>query len=165
MPELLGAVSPLFQMEITMVRFSSLSFAVALPFVALALPDAAFEDAAAQNIVTYSSAPSMTASSMNVCPKCGKIHGNPATSYSPTVAPVAFNQPMSSVQSSSNIRSGVSGGTSNVLSALNAQRSRQGLGALGYDPALQAVAERRARLMASSGQKKSSTGIVCTGTL
>ncbi|WP_283432336.1 CAP domain-containing protein [Neorhodopirellula lusitana] len=55
------------------------------------------------------------------------------------------------------------GGTSNVLSALNAQRSRQGLGALGYDPTLQAVAERRARLMASTGQKNHPSGSFAPG--
>ncbi|WP_233148370.1 CAP domain-containing protein [Rhodopirellula sp. MGV] len=45
------------------------------------------------------------------------------------------------------------GGIQNVLSVLNQQRQRKGLRALRPDPALQAVAERRAQIMASSGRK------------
>ena len=57
------------------------------------------------------------------------------------------------------IRSGVQ----NVLSMLNGQRSRQGLRTLRYDPALQAVAERRAQQMASSGLKGHPPGSFAPG--
>jgi len=45
------------------------------------------------------------------------------------------------------------GGIRNVLAALNAQRQRRGVGVLRFDPRLQAVAERRAQLMASRAIK------------
>lgn len=46
---------------------------------------------------------------------------------------------------------------------LNAQRSRQGQGALGYDPALQAFAQSRAQLMAAPGLKLKPPGFFCIG--
>ena len=52
---------------------------------------------------------------------------------------------------------------SNVLSTLNAQRARQGLASLRYDHVLQAVAERRARQMAASGQKGHPPGSFAPG--
>ena len=57
----------------------------------------------------------------------------------------------------------VSNGVSNVLSTLNAQRARQGIGQLGYDPDLQAVAERRAAEMARSGLKSHPPGSFSPG--
>ena len=54
-------------------------------------------------------------------------------------------------------------GASNVLSTLNAQRARQGIGQLGFDPALQAVAERRAAEMARSGSKSHPPGSYAPG--
>ena len=54
-------------------------------------------------------------------------------------------------------------GVSNVLSTLNAQRARQGIGQLGYDPDLQAVAERRAAEMARSGLKSHPPGSYSPG--
>jgi len=54
-------------------------------------------------------------------------------------------------------------GVSNVLSTLNAQRARQGIGQLGYDPELQAVAERRAQAMARSGNKSHPPGSYAPG--
>ena len=54
-------------------------------------------------------------------------------------------------------------GVSNVLSTLNAQRARQGIGQLGYDSELQAVAERRAAEMARSGLKSHPPGSYSPG--
>jgi uncharacterized protein YkwD len=96
------------------------------------------------------------------------FHGNPSVSTSrvshggqvihqtgkPSVVPVSH-----SVASSH--RGG--GAVSNVLSTLNAQRSRQGLRGLAYDPQLQAVAERRAQLMASTGLKTHPSGSFAPG--
>ncbi len=83
-----------------------------------------------------------------VCPKCGKIHG---------AAPAGV------VQASATMQSG-RGGVSNVFSTLNAQRARQGVGQLGFDATLQAVAERRAAAMASSGYKSHPPGSFSPGT-
>jgi len=55
------------------------------------------------------------------------------------------------------------GGAQNVLAVLNRQRSRQGLSGLRYDPVLQAVAERRVRLMASTGTKSHPPGSFAPG--
>lgn len=52
---------------------------------------------------------------------------------------------------------------SNVLHTLNAQRARQGLAGLRYDPILQAVAERRVQQMAASGQKGHPPGSFAPG--
>ncbi|WP_430451230.1 CAP domain-containing protein [Rhodopirellula europaea] len=49
------------------------------------------------------------------------------------------------------------------MTTLNAQRSRQGLRGLAYDPQLQAVAERRAQLMASTGLKTHPSGSFAPG--
>ena len=59
---------------------------------------------------------------------------------------------------------GVAGGVSNVLSTLNGQRSRQGLPTLRSDAGLQAVAARRAQLMASMGLKSHPPGSYAPGT-
>lgn len=56
-----------------------------------------------------------------------------------------------------------SGGTSNVLAMLNAQRARQGIGALMHDSTLQAVAQRRAQQMASMGLKYHPPGSFAPG--
>ncbi|MCC9602703.1 CAP domain-containing protein [Stieleria sp. JC731] len=55
------------------------------------------------------------------------------------------------------------GGIQNVLSTLNQQRQRKGLRALRFDPALQAVAERRAQMMASMGTKSHPPGSFSPG--
>ena len=86
-----------------------------------------------------------------VCSKCGKVHvrsSPPVQSFPSQVQAVSYNTP---VAATSSMRA--SGGVSNVLGALNAQRSRQGISSLRYDPQLQAVAERRAQQMASMGLK------------
>ncbi|MEM9585862.1 MAG: CAP domain-containing protein [Planctomycetota bacterium] len=85
------------------------------------------------------------ASAGTVCPKCGRIHAA-SNAVMPTSA-------TSTVTLASSLSRASQGGTSNVLSTLNAQRSRRGLGTLSYDPSLQAVAERRALQMAASGRK------------
>ncbi|PHQ35214.1 CAP domain-containing protein [Rhodopirellula bahusiensis] len=72
----------------------------------------------------------------------------------PSVMPVSHSVPSSRR---------VGGAVSNVLTTLNAQRSRQGLRGLAYDPQLQAVAERRAQLMASTGLKTHPSGSFAPG--
>lgn len=72
----------------------------------------------------------------------------------PSVMPVSHSAP---------IARRVGGAVSNVLTTLNAQRSRQGLRGLAYDPQLQAVAERRAQLMASTGTKTHPSGSFAPG--
>lgn len=52
---------------------------------------------------------------------------------------------------------------SNVLGVLNNQRARRGLASLSPDPALQAVAERRAQQMAASGHKNHPPGSFAPG--
>ncbi len=101
-----------------------------------------------------------TPSSSAVCPKCGKIHSN-----APSPAMSSPGRPAVAPGSADSVPVGRrGGGVSNVLSALNAQRSRQGLSGLGYDPALQAVAERRAQRMASTGNKNHPPGSFSPGT-
>jgi uncharacterized protein YkwD len=56
-----------------------------------------------------------------------------------------------------------SGGVVNVLASLNAQRARQGVPSLRYDPQLQAVAQRRAQQMASRGLKGHPRGSFAPG--
>ncbi len=113
------------------------------------------------------------------CPKCGKVHAvttntvpQPTTSVAQTAwsAPevyssqrVAISAPVTSTAGSLSGTSNVSSGIRNVLSRLNAQRSRQGLRSLRYDSSLQAVAERRARLMASTGTKSHPPGSFAPG--
>jgi hypothetical protein len=104
-----------------------------------------------------------------VCPKCGKVHAQPAasspttviqnstTSVQPTSTVVqASFQPAQPVQRASS-------GVSNVLATLNAQRARQGVGQLAFDPQLQAVAERRAATMARTGMKSHPPGSFAPG--
>ncbi len=116
-----------------------------------------------------------------VCPKCGKTHvrqvvsqagdvtattgnrvsGNPVassaarTSYKPAMGPIGTVSSM--------LATGVRGGVSNVLGALNAQRARQGIASLLYDPQLQVVAQRRAQRMAASGLKSHPSGSFSPG--
>lgn len=122
------------------------------------------------------------ATSTYVCPKCGKIHTrsatpvsgnaytnsvsypNPATYTAPTtvaapssgVAQVAYSQSSAGASYSG-------GGTQNVLQMLNSQRARQGLRSLRYDGQLQAVAQRRVQMMASSGMKSHPPGSFAPG--
>ncbi|MEL7336083.1 MAG: CAP domain-containing protein [Planctomycetota bacterium] len=86
------------------------------------------------------------------------IPGSYPAGMSQSVAPVAYNRVMNAAPALS-----AGGGTQNVLSTLNAQRSRQGLRSLIYDPSLQAVAQRRAQLMASMGTKTHPPGSFSPG--
>lgn len=86
--------------------------------------------------------------SATVCPKCGKIHGAPAATV---------------VQASATLPQVNGAGVTNVLSALNAQRARRGIGQLGFDPTLQSVAERRALQMARTGRKSHPPGSFAPG--
>lgn len=106
-----------------------------------------------------------------VCPKCGKVHVRSTTgAVTPSVTrvgtanssaqfqPVAYQAP---VASTSAMRA--SGGVVNVLARLNAQRARQGVASLRYDPQLQTVAQRRAQQMASRGLKTHPPGSFSPG--
>ena len=113
-----------------------------------------------------------------VCPKCGKIHGSATSSVvqaSATIPQASYSvnsstpMPSASIAMPANSSQGASSqgassqGVSNVLSTLNAQRARQGIGQLGYDSELQAVAERRAAEMARSGLKSHPPGSYSPG--
>jgi len=95
-----------------------------------------------------------------VCPKCGIIHAaqpaSPIVQTSYAGAATTSSMPPSTPRVSG-------GGVTNVLSALNAQRARSGVGQLAFDPQLQAVAERRAQMMASSGYKSHPPGSFSPG--
>ncbi|TWT81854.1 hypothetical protein CA13_33070 [Planctomycetes bacterium CA13] len=131
-----------------MLRFTSLTVGAVI-----ALSGVFVGELPAQNIVV--------ASNQFVCPKCGKIHSSSGvTQNGAAVMQASAISPISSVPRASysstivppsGVQSG--GGVSNVLSALNAQRARSGIGALRSDPALQAVARQRASLMAAKGIK------------
>ena len=81
-----------------------------------------------------------------VCPRCGQIHG-----------------PKNSVTVSSPVSQPIAGGVQNVLSTLNAQRARQGVGSLAFDAQLQAVAQQRAQTMAAMGLKSHPPGSYAPG--
>ncbi|TWU58326.1 CAP domain-containing protein [Rubripirellula reticaptiva] len=129
--------------------------------------------ASAQYPIVSSPAMSMPVSSgaSYFCAKCGKMHAGQAPTANSAVTaggqtpsmvqPTSSNSP-APMASSSAMRA--RGGVSNVLAALNAQRSRQGVGALRYDRSLQAVAERRAQEMASMGLKSHPPGSFSPGT-
>ena len=126
------------------------------------------------------------ASNQYVCPKCGKVHSHSALPASVTqtswtnpteIQSVPGQSVPGQIQSaqiqsvpgqsySSTIPASTmqsSGGASNVLATLNAQRARNGIGALSFDPQLQAVAEQRAALMASQGLKNHPPGSFAPG--
>ena len=92
-----------------------------------------------------------------VCPKCGQVHH----STSRVGASTTTFATSPSVPQTATLRGGA--GIQNVLSVLNRQRSRQGLSTLRYDATLQAVAERRAQLMASMGTKTHPPGSFSPG--
>lgn len=153
-------------------------------FVAVAMPIAVGMPVLAQNSVVSSSS-----ATTYVCPKCGKLHYRQPATASPastTITPAAATTTPSAataaspatvtvrkvsyettaagaapMASTSTIQA--SGGVSNVLGALNAQRARRGIRALLFDPALQAVAQRRAQRMAASGLKNHPPGSFSPG--
>ena len=109
-----------------------------------------------------------------VCPQCRKIRTRtsvesrrfPSSAAStidaqPTIV-TARKPPISGVASVPGPYTGC--GTSNLLGMLNAQRARQGIASLRYDPQLQAVAERRVRQMAASSLKDHPPGSIAPGT-
>jgi hypothetical protein len=95
-----------------------------------------------------------------VCPKCGMVH---AAAPSSQVAQTSFAAATSTSPMLSPAPRGSGNGAVNVLATLNAQRARSGVGQLGFDPELQAVAERRAQMMASSGTKSHPPGSFSPG--
>ena len=106
----------------------------------------------------------VTSNETYVCPKCGKVHVRQASATQAAAVTnlryqaVSYDAP---VASSSAMRA--TGRISNVLASLNAQRARQGIGSLRYDPQLQAVAERRAQTMASRRLKNHPPGSFAPG--
>ena len=129
------------------------------------------------------------AMAQTVCPKCGRVHASSSvtatagsagpivTGSSTVVAPQATTPSVSTTSAVSvaptsysvarpawSAASTVAGGVTNVLSRLNSQRARQGVPTLASDPSLQAVAARRAQLMASMGTKTHPPGSYAPGT-
>ncbi len=122
----------------------------------------------AQQIV--SSQPYVSSSTSYVCPKCGKIHAQPASvssnSVSSPIQTVSYQSPtqtptLTPLDSGTSLRA--SGGVANVLDSLNSQRARQGIRGLRYDAQLQAVAQQRAQQMASMGLKSHPPGSFAPG--
>ncbi|MEM9644523.1 MAG: CAP domain-containing protein [Planctomycetota bacterium] len=99
-----------------------------------------------------------------ICPRCGKIHGSAGSTVDGRPVTTATSRTTSTTGPGRSISPTTTGGVRNVIAALNAQRSRQGLASLSYDPSLQAVAERRARMMASTGNKNHPPGSFSPGT-
>ncbi len=150
-----------------MLRMSMLLIGVALSFVSpLVSPGSA------QEIVL--------SGDQYVCPKCGQVHSRNGHPSNSDVIPVSYiqssntyglSQGYSSTMIGSTLPSPAmqstqlqgTGGVTNVLSTLNAQRARSGIGALSFDPTLQAVAEQRAALMASRGIKNHPPGSFSPG--
>jgi uncharacterized protein YkwD len=132
-----------------------------LAFLALSLIVSTGSVAIAQTLVS--------SNQTYVCPKCGKVHvrsttpatGSPAVPYTTSSSPVRPASYSAPVASTSRLRGG--GPVRNVLAALNAQRARQGVPSLRYDPQLQAVAQRRAQQMASRGYKNHPPGSFAPG--
>lgn len=156
------------------------SFALAGSLILLAMPMVASK-VSAQQAVTGQRLVSTTS---YVCPKCGKIHTRPVSvnanantgQISGPIQAVSYESPVQGqlvpgqatvvagkapVAATSRLRGG--GPVSNVLAALNAQRSRRGIPSLRYDPQLQAVAQRRAQQMASMGTKSHPPGSFAPG--
>ncbi len=103
-------------------------------------------------VVTNQGIVSGTTGDSYYCAKCGTYHTRSGGASQSSMNAASMNVSSPVMQTSGSSLSS-SDGTSNVLSALNAQRARQGIGSLGMDPQLQVVAERRAQIMASSGTK------------
>jgi hypothetical protein len=98
-----------------------------------------------------------------VCPQCGKRHARTAAAPTASGTVVRSSAEQGVARAIGTVSSGMARSVSSVLNLLNAQRARQGLGSLRYDPVLQAVAERRAKQMAASGQKGHPPGSFAPG--
>jgi len=144
---------------------------VLLSCLGIALGSLALESTvSAQQIVSSQPSavvPYRSSSTGYVCPKCGKVHSHAASvSSSLNSSPiqhVSYHTPVPQGQVSFGSRLRATGGITNVLASINAQRSRQGIGRLQYDPQLQAVAQRRAQKMASMGLKRHPPGSFSPG--
>ena len=146
---------------------------VVLPALAVFFASFVTRDVVAQTTTTGSVT---TYQETYICPKCGKTHlrtvSRPAANSRVEVRkpPIETANPPKNTESTAKsvvkpVTTGLraTSGVSNVMSALNAQRSRRGVAALLYDPQLQAVAERRARQMAASGSKNHPPGSFAPG--
>lgn len=119
----------------------------------------------AQTVISSSVVPATGGS--YYCAKCGKYHASPNAGRAVAIQQTAYSSPSTAMAPSTNLAPSantVRGGVQNVLSTLNAQRARNGVSSLQYDPALQAVAERRAQLMASMNLKSHPPGSFAPGT-
>ncbi len=74
-----------------------------------------------------------------------------------------YQAPVTNYRPTTGYTNSYAGTGSNVFTMLNSQRTRQGAPALQYDPTLQAVAEQRARQMASMGLKNHPPGSFAPG--
>ena len=141
------------------MRSLAISFHVLAMLAAMELSLMMGPSASAQTVLT--SVPSVSSPGV-VCPQCGKVHapgadaiGSAASNWQPG-GEIQLVRAEPAVLAAGN-------GTQNVLSMLNQQRARQGIGFLQYDPQLQAVAQRRAQLMASMGLKNHPPGSFSPG--
>lgn len=135
------------------------SFGLLVASLSLALLNPSVEQVSAQTAVT-------STSQTYVCPKCGKVHARrPATTTQYNTTPTSQYSSTPVVQTSYRPATApaVSGGGSSAFSMLNAQRARQGVPQLMYDPTLQAVAQQRAQKMASTGTKGHPPGSFAPG--
>lgn len=121
-------------------------------------------------------APLQSPATSYLCPQCGKLHVH-ATGSSVQAVPQITPQSPSGTTSGvianykpavntarTAVQSAPPGGVTNALSMLNAQRGRQGISSLRYDPQLQAVAQRRVQQMAATGLKDHPPGSIAPGT-
>ena len=112
-----------------------------------------------------------------VCPQCGRLHVRSdgrsiRISNSPINRPnQGFSQPshvtadsLAVDENAPRITPTARGSVTNVLPRLNAQRARQGIPSLRYDPQLQAVAQRRVQQMSTIGLKDHPPGSIAPGT-
>lgn len=134
--------------------------ALFVPMVCLFLASTSSCQAQQTSVASAPIYPTTLPSGAMVCPKCGKVH---ASAGVPTTTSQTFNGSPTNGQAFAIQGTNASTGTVNVLASLNAQRARQGLRALQPDRALQAVAERRARIMASTRQKSHPPGSFSPG--
>ncbi len=119
----------------------------------LALSASAQQVISVQPMITTMPSTSVISSNQYYCAKCGQYHSRPGAGASSVSAPA----------SSSHRGLSAGGGVRNVLAALNAQRAQQGVGSLASDGQLQAVAQQRAQLMASTGTKTHPPGSYAPG--
>ena len=136
--------------------FASIVAGLSLGFLVQSAPTAS-----AQSVTT-----STATSQSYVCPKCGRVHARRPANSVPSTQPVTSqysSTPVTQTSYAPTTYAAPTSGGGNVLSMLNAQRARQGVPSLMYDPALQSVAQRRANHMAATGNKSHPPGSFAPG--